>query len=111
MKYAVVENNIVTNIIDIEETIVENMINSVSENNIEYVQCDDNVKIGDEYLGNGEFNLFQTPDDRIDELQEKYDNFKFTILDKVDRLNFEIIQLQEVVADLLLLQSKKEGGK
>lgn len=106
MRYAVIQDNTVVNIIEATEGILSSIPTPIDTENTElYIECQDNVKIGDGYI-NDEFVIQKTIDEQLEELKINYEKLSVAFEEKVTSLENDILELQNVLAEILL-----NGGK
>lgn len=102
MRYAVIKDNVVVNIIEAtEETLASIPVPTDDEDVSLYVECQDDVKLGDGYV-NDEFVIHKTVDEQLEELKSSYESLTNSFNDKFTNLESIVAEIQEVLADILL---------
>ena len=102
MRYAVIKNNVVTNIIEATEETLASIPTAIDEDDVSlYVECQDDVKLRDGYV-NDEFVIYKTVDEQLDELKSSYETLANSFNDKLTNLESIVTEIQEVLTDILL---------
>lgn len=102
LRYAVIQNNTVVNIIEADEEAISSIPATMDTEELEsYVECQDNVKIGDSYTNN-EFIIQKTIEEQLEELKMNYEKLNIAFEEKISYLENNISELQDVLAEILL---------
>lgn len=102
MRYAVIKENVVVNIIEATEETLASIPTPIDEDDVSlYVECQDDVKLGDGYI-NDEFVIHKTVDEQLEELKSSYETLTNSFNNKFMNLESIVTEIQEVLADILL---------